>query len=327
MPEGKLLGGVNRCRARTVPILSRGDLRSGDPRSRLAAGLPARLPARVRSRCKAAVAEGHELSSAASPRLASRRRERSPSRRGRPLQERKGSHCRGQDLPAHGLAPLDGQTVSCGAAWRVQTSRPPTRAPRMRARNGGLGARRSESGARLGLESRRRRSRRCARPLRARTPHARDPRRGHAHVAPATQLRVLRPTVAAGLRCGAHLLVRVHLLRRVRRRSAARHLSELRGRARGASASAGGAAREVPRDVGTRGPARRLPFDGGRRAELSPLTNELSARAEREESSWRTWSLGCSAAPRGLSGRSRARSDRHRPRSSRRPRPSRDRSP
>src|SRR5215472_12027859 len=60
-------------------------------------------------------------------------------------------------------------------------------------------------------------------------------------------LRMLRRWLAAGEPGGAHLLVRVHVLRGVRRGRARRALSELRRRTAAAAGAAGGEAGEVPR--------------------------------------------------------------------------------
>src|SRR5687768_14970256 len=69
---------------------------------------------------------------------------------------------------------------------------------------------------------------------------------------------MLRPRPAAAISGGDDLLVRMHLLPRLRHGRVARQVPELRRRAGGAPAPAGGEAGEVPRRHRARAQARRL---------------------------------------------------------------------
>ena len=57
---------------------------------------------------------------------------------------------------------------------------------------------------------------------------------------------MLQQGFAAGVCRGAHLFLRMHFLRDVRRYGAARYMPELRRRVGGAAAAAGGEAGEIP---------------------------------------------------------------------------------
>src|SRR5216683_5445007 len=85
---------------------------------------------------------------------------------------------------------------------------------------------------------------------------------------------MLRSRSAAGRGGRAHLLLRVHLLPRVRRDRAPRPLPQLRRRAGAPAPPARGQAREVPALDGPRAQARGLP-------ELTPLPRQIATSPRR----------------------------------------------
>src|SRR4051812_40671032 len=90
-------------------------------------------------------------------------------------------------------------------------------------------------------------------------------RAGWAHARAPTQLRVLRPRPPAGVSGRNDLHLRVHLVPLLRRRRAARHLSELRRQPRAPADPPGRAARSRPRLDHAGAPRHVSVTNGGRR--------------------------------------------------------------